>query len=63
MAEIHIHDNHGLTDEHLPPGEGQIDFELLFKLLKRFAPDALWTIEAHSQDRLERAFAAVGRYL
>lgn len=63
VAEIHIHDNHGRADEHLPPGEGKIDFDLLFGLVKRYAPDALWTIEAHSRDRLERALAAVGRYL
>lgn len=61
MAEIHLHDNHGRTDEHLPPGEGQIDFELLFNLLKRFAPDALWTIEAHSRDHLERSLEYIAK--
>ena len=63
MAEAHIHDNHGQTDEHLPPGEGQIDFEMLFDLLRRHAPDAVYTIEAHTAERMERALKALGNYL
>lgn len=26
LAELHIHDNHGMRDEHLWPGDGTIDF-------------------------------------
>ena len=63
MAESHIHDNHGQADEHLPPGEGLIDFCKLFALLKQHAPHALWTIEAHTIERLERARTAVEKYL
>ena len=63
MAEVHLHDNHGKADEHLPPGEGQINFDLLFDLIGRFAPGALWTIEAHSNERLERALQNIKKYL
>ena len=63
VVEAHIHDNHGQTDEHLPPGEGQIDFDLLFDLLKRHAPDAVYTIEAHSVERMQRALKALEHYL
>jgi sugar phosphate isomerase/epimerase len=63
MAEAHIHDNHGIDDEHLPPGEGQIDFSLLFELLRRHAPDAVYTIEAHTVQRMERALKALENYL
>jgi sugar phosphate isomerase/epimerase len=63
IVEAHIHDNHGQADEHLPPGEGQIDFGLLFGLLKRHAPDALYTIEAHTVERMERARKAIETYL
>jgi len=63
MAEIHLHDNHGQADEHLPLGEGQIDFDLLFDLLGRFAPEAVWTIEAHSNERLERSLQNIKKYL
>jgi len=62
IAESHIHDNHGEADEHLPLGEGEIDFDLLFGLLKHYAPEAVWTIEAHSQERLERALKNIVRY-
>jgi sugar phosphate isomerase/epimerase len=63
IAESHIHDNNGQADEHLPPGEGAIDFPRLFALLLQQAPDAVWTIEAHTIERLERARKALGKYL
>jgi sugar phosphate isomerase/epimerase len=63
MVEAHIHDNHGQADEHLPPGEGQIDFALLFDLLKRHAPDAVYTVEAHTVERMERALTALKNHL
>ena len=63
IAESHIHDNHGKADEHLPLGEGKIDFDQVFSLLKRYAPDAVWTIEAHSLERLERALKNIAKYV
>ncbi|QEM67151.1 sugar phosphate isomerase/epimerase [Geobacter sp. FeAm09] len=63
IAESHIHDNHGQTDEHLPPGEGEIDLDLFFGLLKHYAPDAAWTIEAHSIEHLQRALKTIPNYL
>lgn len=62
IAESHIHDNHGKADEHLPLGEGRIDFDKFFPLLKKYAPDAVWTIEAHSRKRLERALENIQKY-
>lgn len=63
IAESHIHDNHGQSDEHLPVGEGAIDFAAFFPLLQRYAPDAVWTIEAHSAERLQRALTNIATYL
>lgn len=63
IAESHIHDNHGLSDEHLPVGEGAIDFAGFFPLLNSYAPDAVWTIEAHSAERLQRALSNINNYL
>jgi sugar phosphate isomerase/epimerase len=62
IAECHVHDNNGSADEHLPPGEGKIDFTTLFNLLGEYAPDAVLTIEAHTLERLERARAALKNY-
>jgi len=63
IAENHIHDNNGQADEHLPPGEGQIDFIELFTLIKQYAPGSVLTIEAHTIKRLERARKALDKLL
>lgn len=63
IIEGHLHDNHGQADEHLPVGEGEIDFQLVTSLLHRYAPDAVWTLEAHSRERLERARRNIQTYL
>lgn len=34
LAHVHIHDNHGFLDEHLPAGEGNIDFESFLSIIK-----------------------------
>lgn len=62
MAETHIHDNRGEKDDHSPIGEGDIDFDLFFNLMERYAPEAAWTIEAHSREALERSLVNIERY-
>ena len=62
IAETHIHDNRGVRDDHAPLGEGNIDFELFFRLMEQYAPDAAWTIEAHSREALERALVNIAKY-
>lgn len=62
IAETHIHDNHGLHDDHLPIGEGSIDFDLFFRLMERYAPQAIWTIEAHCREALDRALVSVWKF-
>src|SRR6202049_4891512 len=39
VSGVHIHDNHGEKDEHLPPYDGSIDWPAAIKILKT-APDA-----------------------
>ena len=34
VASVHLHDNHGDKDEHLPPYAGTIDWPAAIKLLK-----------------------------
>jgi sugar phosphate isomerase/epimerase len=63
IVEAHLHDNHGSADEHLPVGEGEIDFKKVTDLLKQYAPQAVWTLEAHSRQRLERALNNIQQYL
>jgi hypothetical protein len=39
IRSVHVHDNHGMKDEHLWPGEGTIDFQRTMEML-RTAPQA-----------------------
>ncbi|NVO00804.1 MAG: sugar phosphate isomerase/epimerase [Geobacteraceae bacterium] len=62
MGHLHIHDNSGTRDDHAPIGEGNIDFELYFSLVKQYAPDAIWALEAHSKGCLERAVSSIAKF-
>jgi sugar phosphate isomerase/epimerase len=63
IAEAHIHDNFGVKDDHNAIGEGNIDFDLFFRLMEEYAPTAVWTLEAHSKETLEKALVNIGKYL
>lgn len=63
IAEVHIHDNNGTRDDHAPVGEGNIDFGLYFRLLASHAPAAIWTLEAHSRNCLERAVRNIAKFV
>jgi sugar phosphate isomerase/epimerase len=63
IVESHIHDNHGESDEHLPVGDGAIDFEQFFPLLRQYAPAAVWTLEAHNTEHLQRALKNIKKYI
>jgi len=63
IVEAHLHDNHGQADEHLPVDEGVIDFKNVTSLLKQYAPQAIWTLEAHSRERLIRSTSNMAKYL
>jgi len=45
LAHVHIHDNHGKWDEHLPLGKGKIDFRKVIRLLKEINYDRTITFE------------------
>jgi sugar phosphate isomerase/epimerase len=57
IAHVHVHDNFGERDDHAPIGEGNIDFDLYFRLMKKYAPTATYTIEAHDRSAVDRALA------
>lgn len=63
IAELHIHDNFGIKDDHLPVGDGEIDFPLFFRLVKRYTDGPVHTIEPHGEDVLMRGLEAVRKYL
>jgi len=45
IIEIHVHDNDGKMDSHLPVGNGNADFETMLDALKAGAFDGIVTLE------------------
>jgi sugar phosphate isomerase/epimerase len=50
LRHVHLHDNNGLDDLHLPMGCGKIDWESLVRCLKKHY-DGTVTLEVFSPDR------------
>ncbi len=51
LRHLHVHDNFGLSDEHLPPLCGNVDFPSIFSAIKRSGYDGTMTLEVFSKDR------------
>jgi sugar phosphate isomerase/epimerase len=47
-VNVHLHDNNGIKDEHLPVGEGNIDFSSVFKEMRNWRNNKPLIIECHS---------------
>jgi sugar phosphate isomerase/epimerase len=65
IAELHVHDNHGLRDEHLWPGDGTIDWPAALESLKALPNPPAAVLEigydlndtpADLPDRIQRSF-------
>ena len=65
IGEIHVHDNHGLKDEHLWPGDGAIDWPAAAKALKALPTPPATVLEigydlndtpAAIPDRIQQSF-------
>jgi sugar phosphate isomerase/epimerase len=52
LREIHIHDNDGSCDAHLPVGKGSINFDGLFSQLNQNGMKPLLTLEPHREEHL-----------
>lgn len=62
LFHLHLHDNHGRADEHLPIGMGRIDFSPLKQLLAAATVKPSMTLEAHSREHLALSLAAVSAW-
>jgi len=60
IIELHLHDNDGSSDQHLPIGDGVFDFRVLFNMLKSKGP-VIHTIEAHSPDRVLKSLSRLDK--
>ncbi len=59
LRELHIHDNLGQRDDHLPVGEGSINFRgVLYATLEAGASPIL-TLEPHRREHFHRGLAAL----
>lgn len=59
LFHLHLHDNFGRQDDHLPIGAGNIDFAPLWSHLKSTGLRPSMTLEAHNQKDLEWSLGAV----
>jgi len=49
IASTHLHDNHGVKDEHLWPGEGNIDWPAAIEALKKLATPPATVLEVNQK--------------
>ncbi len=63
LREIHLHDNHGSGDTHLPVGQGTIDFHALFRFIKERHAAPLLTLEPHRERHLFESLRALTEIL
>lgn len=63
IAEVHLHDNNGRNDDHMPLGKGSIDFPSFFKYIDAYAEGPVYTIEPHGEDAIREGLSAVREFL
>ncbi len=52
IGQVHIHDNNGLADEHLPVGEGSFNFRQFFAMIREKVFNPIITLESHTERHL-----------
>jgi sugar phosphate isomerase/epimerase len=57
LTHIHLHDNHGLKDEHLGMGQGSISWEDFFSLANTTRGRVTVTLEPHEPNALVQSLA------
>jgi len=61
IFELHLHDNHGASDEHLGMGRGTFPFDELFLLLKENASSPFLTIEGKDEEAIRQSLEFLSR--
>lgn len=59
LKHLHLHDNGGEQDEHLPIGHGTVNFPSLFNWLQDVGSSPTLTLEAHNLSDLDISLAAI----
>ncbi len=63
LVEMHLHDNHGQADEHLPVGRGAINFDEIFSAVRAQDLHPIYTVEPHLEEHLEPSLRALEKYI
>ncbi len=61
IIELHLHDNYRTADDHNAIGDGNFDFDTLFKLLKN--RNLIYTIEAHTPEDTIKSINQLKKYI
>lgn len=59
LVEVHLHDNDGTADSHWAVGQGSVDFEKFFGLMRKHSPVPVFTVEAHEKEDVETSLGRV----
>ncbi|HEY3278527.1 MAG TPA: sugar phosphate isomerase/epimerase family protein [Syntrophorhabdaceae bacterium] len=62
VREMHLHDNHGRSDEHLPVGEGTFPFRELKTFLSA-QESMIFTAEVHGESRANESIKKLKEFL
>jgi sugar phosphate isomerase/epimerase len=62
LGQLHLHDNKGVLDDHLPVGRGDFDFQGLFSYLKSNSLKPIITLEPRSESDLWESLNALDRF-
>jgi sugar phosphate isomerase/epimerase len=63
LGQLHLHDNRGYHDEHLPIGKGILDFDRLFSFLHSQGKSPIITLEPHKEDDVLSCLEGLDRLL
>ena len=61
ILSLHLHDNHGLADEHMALGAGSIPWRECFSRLRGLPLARMWTLENRSEADVRRSLAFLAR--
>jgi len=59
LKEIHLHDNDGTEDSHLPIGQGNINFMFIFEFLQKRGIRPMLTLEPHREEHLYESLSGM----